>query len=161
MSLPVALAARLRMQGFACDHDPLVARLEPWLRWTPGLSTIWILAGTVLREPGILLAFSLVAGLGAAGWHPLDALFNGVVRHLQKLPALPHNPAPRRFAMAVAAAWSAMTAILYAAGYLGWGLAAGLLLAAAALLVASTHFCLGSWVWHRLGLGRSRSVEKR
>lgn len=159
MSLPVAIAARLRMQGFACEYDPVVTRLEPWLRWTPGLSALWIIAGTALREPPVLWAFALVAALGAAGWHPMDALFNHVVRHPLGLPALPRNPAPRRFAMAIAAAWSAFEGLLFAAGYPRLGLAAGALLSAAAVLVFMTHFCLGSWLWHRLGLDRLRRSQ--
>jgi hypothetical protein len=154
MSLPVAIAARLRMQGFACDYDPAVARLEHWLRWTPGISTFWIVLGTVLREPAILWSFALVAAMGASGWHPVDALFNYGARHSLQLPPLPRNPAPRRFAMALAALIAAVEGVLFAAGSTALGLVAGVALSAAAVLVTATHFCIGSWIWHRIGLAR-------
>lgn len=96
MSLGPMTRSCLTMQGFAGD-DPALKPLAPWLRWTPALSTLLILAGAVLRQPSILWAFAALAFAGAAGWHAFDWLFNYGVRHLLRLPRLPPNPAPRRF----------------------------------------------------------------
>ena len=138
------------MQGFACDVDPRVAAASRWLRFTPVLSTLCVAAGTLLRSPAILWGFAIVAAVGASGWHAFDALFNGLVRRLVGAERLPPNPAPRRFAMAAAAAWSAAAGAFMAAGFVRTGIAAGGLLALAAALVAFTHFCLGSWMYHIL-----------
>src|SRR5262245_43867768 len=121
MSNSQAIHSRLNLQGFACDVDPRILAAARWLRFTPTLSTICIVAGTALRSPLVLGAFTIIAALGAAGWHPFDALFNTVVRRWVKAPALPANPAPRRFAMAVAAVWSAGAAWLISAGWVWTG----------------------------------------
>jgi hypothetical protein len=150
--------AHLSAQGYACEQE-LVGQMVPWLRWTPALSAIWIAAGTTARAPIILWSFSLCAAAGVAGWHPFDALFNYGVRHLLGLPRLPPNPPPRRFAMALAAIWSGFTGLLFYRGLERAGMVAGLLMTAAALTVATTQFCLGAWVWQRLGLtGRASST---
>ena len=137
----------LSMQGFACDTDPALAAVAPWLRWTPLLSTAMIIAGTVLRSPAILWTFAVVALCGAAGWHPFDALFNHAVRPVVKVPQLPANPAPRRFAMALAGVWGGLAGVCFARGWSAGGLVAGGLLTVAAITVATSQFCLGSWVW--------------
>ena len=149
MSLSPMTRFSLTMQGFACDV-PAFGPIAPWLRWTPMLSTIFILLGTILREPYILWAFAVIAFVGAAGWNLFDALFNYGVRFVLRLPRLPPNPAPRRFAMGLAATWAAVTGVLFATGWIRTGLVAGILLLIAAVTVASTQFCFGSLVWRLL-----------
>ncbi len=70
MSEPVRRG--LRLQGFACDTDPAIAAAAPWLRFTPAVSTLCIVTGTVLRSPAILWAFAAVATVGALGWNAFD-----------------------------------------------------------------------------------------
>ncbi len=150
MAITEAVRLRLMLQGFACDTDPRVAATARWLRFTPALSTLCIITGTALRSPTVLWSFAIVAAIGAAGWHVFDELFNALVRRWVRAARLPPNPAPRRFAMAVAAAWSAGAGGLMTAGF-GWaGVAAGGALAVAGATVATTHFCLGSWLYHLL-----------
>lgn len=139
----------LTLQGFACDV-PAFGPIAPWLRWTPVLSTVLILLGTILREPYILWAFAVIAFVGAAGWNAFDALFNYGIRFVLQLPRLPPNPAPRRFAMALAATWAAVTGVLFATGWTRTGLVVGILLLIAAVTVATTQFCVGSLVWRLL-----------
>jgi hypothetical protein len=148
----------LSTQGFACEVE-LVGQMAPWLRWTPALSAIWISAGTTARSPIILWSFSLCAAAGALGWHPFDALFNHGVRHLLDLPHLPANPVPRRFAMALAAVCSAATGLLFYWHFDKAGLAAGIVMALAAITVATTQFCAGSWIWHRVSLALSSGAR--
>ena len=145
----------LTMQGFACD-DPALGPVVPWLRWTPMLSTALILLGTVLRQPLVLWTFAALAFLGAAGWHPFDALFNYGVRYVLRVPRLPRNPVPRRFAMALAAAWAALTGVAFAAGWTRSGYLAGALLLVAAVTVSTTQFCFGSWLWRLLTARNTR-----
>lgn len=52
--------------------------------------------------------------------------------------------------MVLAAAWSAATGALFAAGLDPIGYASGAALSLAGLTVAATHFCLGSWLFRRL-----------
>lgn len=148
MTITPAVRGRLNLQGFACESDPRVAASARWLRFTPALSTLCIIAGTALRSPAVLWSFAIISACGAAGWHAFDALFNTLVRRRVRAERLPPNPAPRRFAMAVAAAWSAGAGWLMSVGFVSAGVTAGGLLAVAAVTVATTHFCLGSWVYH-------------
>jgi hypothetical protein len=145
------------MQGFACDVTPSIGVLAPWLRWTPLLSTGFIVAGTVLRQPMILWVFAAIALTGAAGWHPFDAVFNSTLRHVLHLPQLPPNPPPRRFAMALAGAWALVTGLFFTLGWMAAGSVAGAVLAVAAVTVGTTHFCFGSLIFNLLG-GRARGA---
>jgi uncharacterized protein DUF4395 len=145
-----AMRSRLMLQGFACDTDPRVAASARWLRFTPALSTLCIIAGAALQSPTVLWIFAIISAIGAAGWNVFDALFNALVRDWVHAPRLPPNPAPRRFAMAVAAVWSAGAGWLMAIGLVWAGVAAAGALAVAAATVATTHFCLGSWLYHLL-----------
>jgi uncharacterized protein DUF4395 len=147
MTNPQAIHSRLKLQGFACDVDPGILAAARWLRFTPIMSTICIVAGTALQSPLVLWTFAIIAALGAAGWHPFDGLFNAFVRRWVHAPPLPRNPIPRRFAMAVAALWSAGAAWLLSGGWAWAGVLAGSALAVAGALVATTHFCLGSWIY--------------
>lgn len=147
MATTDTLRSRLMLQGFACDDDPRVLASAPWLRFTPALSTLWLVAGVAARSPALLWGFAVVSAVGAAGWHAFDALFNTLIRRLVGAAPLPRNPAPRRFAMGLAAVWSAAAGLLLHAGYTRSGVAAGGALALAGALVATTHFCLGSWAY--------------
>jgi hypothetical protein len=137
---PMTLTERgLAMQGFS---DPAVCTVQRGLRFTPSLSTLWIATGTALASPVVLLGFALTSAFGASQRrHPFDRLYGR---------PLPENPPPRRFAMALAAAWAATAAILLATGHRSSGVVAGALLTAAGATVATTHFCLGSWVYRRI-----------
>jgi hypothetical protein len=136
----------LAMQGFPIETDPSIRRIAPWLRLTPSLSTLWIATGTALASPAMLLGFSLVSAFGASRHkHPFDRLHE----------PLPDNPPPRRFAMALAAAWAATAAALMATGHRRAGMLAGGLLGVAGATVASTHFCVGSWAYRQLERLRS------
>ena len=149
MSISPMTRSFLTIQGFACDV-PSFGPMAPWLRWTPSLSAVFILLGTILQQPYILWVFAVIAFVGAAGWNLFDALFNYGVRFVLRLPRLPPNPAPRRFAMGQAATWAAVTGVLFATGWTRSGLVAGILLLIAAVTVASTQFCIGSLVWRLL-----------
>jgi hypothetical protein len=146
----------LAMQGFPIRANRRMRRIRPWLRLTPSLSTLWIASGTALASPALLLGFALVSALGASRRkHPFDELYDRVLRRVTKGEPLLDNPAPRRFAMALAAAWAATAALLMVTRHRRAGRIAGGLLGAAGATVASTHFCLGSWTYRRIaGVGR-------
>lgn len=144
----------LEMQGFACSPDPDFRAVVPWLRFSPGLTTIGAGIGTVLASPAVLSALALVTGVCAATpRHPFDLLYDRGVRPVTGTPALPRNEAPRRFACALATVWLVTTALAFAVGatLVGYGL--GSLLVVLGGLVATTHFCFGSMVY-RLAVGR-------
>jgi hypothetical protein len=141
----------LAMQGFPLRANRRMRRIRPWLRVTPSLSTLWIASGTALASPALLLGFALVSAVGAARRkHPFDELYDRVLRRVTRSEALLDNPAPRRFAMALAAAWAATAALLLVTHHRRAGRIAGGLLGAAGATVASTHLCLGSWAYRQI-----------
>lgn len=152
MGLSDATRGRLEMQGFACRVDPSIAEVAPWLRVTPALSTVWILVGTLAGSHVVLWLFAAVSGFASTQRvHPFDRLSNAIrARGDDPDEPLPENPAPRRFAMALAAAWSAATGALFALGLRTAGFVSGAALSLAGLAVASIHFCVGSWIYQRL-----------
>jgi hypothetical protein len=124
---------------------------EPWLRASPALSTAWIAGATAAGSPAALLMFSTISAPGASRrTHPFDYALNRIRRHTSAGADLPANPPPRRFAMLLAAAWAATTAGLFASGRKRAGYISGALLTTAGLTVATTHFCLGSWIYQHL-----------
>jgi Domain of unknown function (DUF4395) len=137
----------LAMQGFAVATDPAIRRVAPWLRVTPSVSAVWLATGTALGSPPLLFGFAAVSAFGASRHrHPFDHLY--AIAHRRE--RLPDNPPPRRFAMGLAAAWAAAAAALLASGHRRAGRVAGGLLVGAAATVATTNFCLGSWIYRQL-----------
>ena len=150
MALSESKQSRLEMQGFACRASPGIGAAEPWLRATPAMSTALIVAGTAANSELLLWAFTAVSAFAATRpVHPFDHLSNALRAQRGQAP-LPANPPPRRFAMVLAALWSAATGALFAAGLDAIGYASGVALSLAGLTVASTHFCLGSWLFQSL-----------
>ena len=138
------------MQGFACRAPSRIGAAEPWLRATPAMSTALIAAGTAAGSELLLWAFAAVSAFAATRRvHPFDRLSNAIRSRRGQAP-LPANPPPRRFAMVLAALWSAATGALFAGGLEVAGYVSGSALSLAGLTVASTHFCLGSWLFQRL-----------
>jgi len=145
---------RLEMQGFSCSTDPSVRAVVPWLRFSPGLTTVGAAIGTVLAAPAVLGALALVTGTCAATpRHPFDHVYERVVRPVTGTPALPENEPPRRFACALATVWLVATAVAFWNGAAIVGYALGSLLVVLGGLVATTHFCFGSLVY--------RAVQRR
>src|SRR5262249_48138050 len=136
---------------FPVQADPSIRKVAPWLRATPALSTLVITGGTVLASPAVLLGFAAISAFGASQRkHPFDRIYRR---------QLPDNPPPRRFAMGLAAAWATTAALLMTTGHRRAGRIAGGLLGAAGLTVATTHFCLGSWIYRQLERLNARRVR--
>jgi pyruvate/2-oxoglutarate dehydrogenase complex dihydrolipoamide dehydrogenase (E3) component len=126
---------------------------------TPSLSTLWVASGTALASPKMLLGFSLVSALGASQHrHPFDRLYNCAIRPLAHGPQLPDNPPPRRFAMALSAAWAATAAALFATGIAAPAWSPARCSARPGATVATTHFCFGSWLYRQLVRLRHRAT---
>lgn len=152
---PIPIAARvqrrLEMQGFTCRPDPAFEAIVPWLRLAPALTTTVVVVGTVLASPIVLVALAFVtAGCAASRRHPFDHLYNHGIRAVTGTPPLPRNEPPRRFACAMATAWSLLTAAAFWSGHPVLGYVLGGSLVALGGLVATTHFCFGSLVYQSL-----------
>ncbi len=144
------------MQGFSADTA------TSRLRLTPALSTLWIASGTALASPALLVGFAIVSATGASQRkHPFDRLYDRLIARPTGGARLPDNPPPRRFAMGLASACAAATALLFATGHRRAGFVAGGLRGAAGATVATTHFCVGSWIYRQLEPLRRRAAPAR
>lgn len=155
--IPSPIRQRLETQGYACPNEPEFAEIVPWLRFTTGLCTAWILVGTALASPVILGALVPIAAVGAVHpRHPFDYLYNHGLRRVTGTEPLPPNEAPRRFACGAAAVGLAITAGAFWLGMALVGYAVGVVLVAVGALVSTTHFCIPSTIYHLM----VRSSEK-
>jgi len=148
----------LFQQGYQHFSPAELRQLEWGLRFTPAVCSLITLAGLVLQQPYVLLA---VAALGMWAFffpaaHPMDLLYNHVVRHVFGAVALPENPLQRRLAclsagvMNLAAGLLVMGDMRTAAWVVG-----GILLVMQAIVI-TTHFCTLSWIYEGVmrALGR-------
>ncbi|MCP4386578.1 MAG: DUF4395 domain-containing protein, partial [Hyphomicrobiales bacterium] len=142
---------RLELRGMDVSQDPAFARMAPWTRTTFVLCGTLIAIGTALAFPPLLWALMVTAALGAAlPRHPFDAIYNHGIRHFTGTIALPKNPAPVRFACAMAAPWIAAIAIAFETGYCTTGYVLGFMMVSIAALVSATHFCIPSVIYQFL-----------
>ena len=102
---------------------------------------------------------ALIAAIGGAtSRHPFDAIYNYGVRRLIGAAKLPTNAAPTRFACAVAAPWIATIALAFQFEYTVSVYFLGTMIVGIAGIVASTHFCIPSVLFHFLFGDRSLIV---
>jgi rhodanese-related sulfurtransferase len=137
----------LWQQGY--DHTPEELRELEWgLRFTPSVCMLGAIVGLILREPRVHLA---LAALGILpfwfpAWHPVDRLYNHVLRPLWGGVRLPPNPLPRRIACLMGGAMNLGIGLAFLAGQVLLALVLGGILIVLQLVVISTHFCLASWM---------------
>jgi rhodanese-related sulfurtransferase len=139
----------LVQQGYENYTRQELTEMEWGLRFTPFVCALIALYGLVTQQPLVLFA---VAFLGAWAFffpaaHPMDLLYNHVVRPLFGAAKLPPNPLQRRLACLSAAIMNLMAGTLF---LVGWPIAAwivgGCLLVLQAIVIA-THFCVLSWMY--------------
>jgi len=142
---------RLEAQGFRGLDDATLEEVGPWLRWSPALCTLFMVAGVALGSPVILWALAVTALPGALlPFHPFDLLYNYGARHLTGTRPLPHQGPQRRFACGIATIWLIATGWAFQAGPSNLGYALGIPLILVAGLVAITHFCVPSLIYNAL-----------
>ena len=106
MSAHATLRRRIEAQGFLGLDDDTLARLGPWLRWSPVLCTLAMIAGVALRSPPILWTLAAIALLGALlPFHPFDLLYNLGMRHLTGTLPAPDRCRARDRSAASPACW--------------------------------------------------------
>jgi hypothetical protein len=147
----------MRQQGFltadqeSCDFNVAGTLFQPRIVFP------LVLLATLLDSPRLFLGITGVLAWNALlpRWNPFERAYNGLFARPFGRPPVPPAPAPRRFAQAMAAAFTAGAAL---SSYAGAVLAAcvfeaALVVAFGALLFG--RFCLGAYVYHVLH-GRHR-----
>lgn len=148
----------LTMQGYGELSDRERRSFWLGLRFSPALCLLGIALGTVLASPALLLVMAGTALVGGfiAPKHPFDYLYDLTLRPLLGGPSIPASPPPRRFACQLATPWIAAIGVAFLADTptVAWVLAVPLLIAAA--VVATTNWCLPSFIYgllHRQRMG--------
>ena len=141
----------LEMQGFSCTTDSGVREMQFWLRLTPALSAVWIAMALAFTSPLLLWIFAAVAMHGALGKnHLFDIIYNLIISRFTKTALLLPNPKARRFSMFLASVFSVVIGTLFMHEYFLAGYIIGTGLVVAAVLVATTHYCVGSLIFRTI-----------
>ena len=141
----------LTQQGYDYSSAQL-SELSWGLRFTPAVCMALAVVGLATQQAWI--HFSL-ATLGILpfwfpAWHPLDRLYNHLLRPLWKGVVLPPNPLPRRIACLMGGAMNIGIGAAFVAGNVPLAYGFGAVLITLQLIVISTHFCVASWMYEGL-----------
>ena len=159
--MSTSVRQRLEAQGFYGLDDATLREIGPWLRWSPALCTLSMVAGVGLASPAILWALAATAFLGVwLPFHPFDLLYNYGARHITGTRPLPHQGPQRRFACGIATVWLVATGWLFHIGATTLGYALGIPLILVAGLVSVTHICIPSIVYNALFRPRRTAAEQ-
>ncbi len=139
----------LFQQGYQQFTPKELKQLEWGLRFTP-LVCSSITAYALFIQSPILLFSVAILGLMAfvfpAG-HPMDLLYNHVIRHSIRAVKLPENPFQRRLACLSAGIMNVISAVLFLFTMPAAALIVGIMLLALQAIVIFTHFCTLSWMY--------------
>jgi len=138
-------------QGFTTLTVEEKSRLNIALRFTPTLCSIIVVIGMVYQSWGVFAVLSVFGVLGTVTktWHPFDMLYNAIAKIFSLAKLLP-NPPPKRFACFLGLLFLVGGTISFYVGATYWGYFFGAGYIIAAMLMATTHFCVGSWAYHHI-----------
>jgi hypothetical protein len=117
--------------------------------------------GLVLTSIPILVIAGLLALFGVLlPWHPVDYLYNSVIRHWLKRPKLPPRSAQGKFACGIATVWIAVIIALFATGNFLTGYILGGIMFLIAFTVSTTDICIPSKIYNYLFLKQKIYYKK-
>ncbi|TFD32534.1 DUF4395 domain-containing protein [Cryobacterium sp. TMT1-62] len=139
----------LDKQGFGGLDDEAKSCYAWPLRFTPAVGTVLIVLGLILQSSIILGLGAIVPLTGALFPRGmiLDLVYNLVVRHMFRAPALPPTPSPRRFSYLLSTVLLAGAALSFYFGLSALGIVLGGMVALGGTILTTTHWCLGSWLY--------------
>jgi len=139
----------LFQQGYQQYSAQELSQLDWGLRFTPAVCST-ITAYGLYTQQSYVLFFVGILGMWAfffpAG-HPMDQIYNRVVRHAFKAIELPENPFQRRLACFAAGVMNTAAAIFFLTGLTVAAIAVGVTLLILQVIVITTHFCTLSWMY--------------
>jgi Domain of unknown function (DUF4395) len=139
-------------QGFG-DLDSESKSRYAWpLRFTPGVGTLLIVVGLLLRSPIWLGSLAVVAASGALFPRAMsiDLVYNYGVRYILGAPALPPTPTPRRFSYVISATALTGSALAFRTEHETLGLVLGGLVVIGGTILTVSLWCLGSWLYRKV-----------
>ena len=137
----------LTMQGYGGLGDSDRRRLGLALRFSPALCFAGTAVGLAFESPAILFGMAATALVGGflTSKHPFDYVWQ-----LAGGPPVPPSPPPRRFACQIATPWLVAIAAAFLTGADGLALGLGIAFLIVSGTVATTNWCLPSFVYRLL-----------
>lgn len=137
----------LTIQGFVCNSASF-DRIEPWLRLNPAICLAFAVIGFAYSSYQVFLLMAAFAAVGAIFPHALgDVIYNTLIRHFTKTPALPPNPPPRRFACFVGFLWTLTIVWAFYMTYTTLASVLAIVLIIVIIPMVSIHFCIASEIY--------------
>jgi hypothetical protein len=142
----------LAVQGFGGLNESQLAELKGPLRIGPAVCSSLMILGLAFNSLAILVALAAIGWLSAAfaRGNPVDWVYNTVLRRLFGGAPLPPNPPQRRFSCGIAGTFAAATALAFATGLPTLAYILGGFMVLASFTAATTHLCLGGWIYNQL-----------
>ena len=150
---------RFQIQGADNIDEVTVAEVGNWLRLATAVCGVVAGIGTAAASPVILYALVPIA-IAAAVFktHPVDYLYNHLIRPLTGTRPLPKRGVPTRLACGIGGFVIIATAVSFSSGALLLGYFLGGQLVFVAGLTATTDICLPSIIY-RLATGRRDLIK--
>lgn len=136
-------------QRFTADE---LKQLEWGLRFTPLACSLLTAYALYIQQPYLLFAVAIL-GMWAfflPAAHPMDLIYNYIVRRPFSAVALPPNPFQRRLACFAAGIMNTVAGVLFLANFPVAAVLVGVSLLVLQAIVISTHFCTLSWMYEGL-----------
>jgi hypothetical protein len=140
---------RLKAQGYCNYSDTELSELAFGNRFAYIVCGSLVAFGVATANIPILVAMTIVAFFGIIlPYHPLDYIYNHVLRSMLNKPELPPRSKKLKFTCIVATLW--MIAVIYSfyAGFAIAGYVFGGMLVAVAFIVRTTDFCIPSMIYN-------------
>ncbi len=138
----------LRIQGWTCTV-PQLAEYQLGIRFAYGTCAVIVLLGLVFQNVYFYyIAFAITIGGMIPPRHPVDYIYNGLIRHLFKKPAIPKRPPQSRFACSIAFVWVGLALLCWHNGshWIANALASALVMQAG--IVTFTDICFPSMIYN-------------
>ncbi len=150
---------RLQIQGVQDIDQAIVDEAGSWLRLAMFTCAGLVATGTALASPTIIYALVPIA-LAAAVFevHPVDHVYNHLIRRFTGTHPLPKRGLPTRLACGMGAIMMIATALAFSSGAMMLGYFLGGHLALIAGLAATTDICIPS-IMYQLSMGRRDLVK--
>lgn len=142
----------LFQQGYQRFSPKELQQLEWGLRFTPAACSLIAAYGLYIQQPYVLFAVAFL-GIWAfvfPGGHPMDLIYNHLVRPMFGAVKLPENPLQRRLACLSAGLMNITAGILFLFELPMIAIAVGISLLVLQMIVIFTHFCTLSWMYEGL-----------
>jgi len=139
----------LRAQGYCNQSDAEISGLAFGNRFAYIVCTSVVAVGVATAHIPTLAVMMVVALGGVVlPYHPVDYIYNHVLRGMLNKPELPPRSKQLKFACIIATLWLGATIYMFYAGHVMAGYVLGWLLVAVAGTVATTDFCIPSFIYN-------------